>query len=397
MSFKKYFPLFANNPWLIYFDNAATTQKPDYVIDGVSEYMKNDYANIHRWFYSLSEKSEILYEKSKEIVAKYIWWNKDELIYTYNSTYWVNIFANSIARSGLLKAWDKVLLTIVEHHANIVPWLILKEDIWIEVEFVIVKNFDIDREDFQKKYDDKVKVIAATYVSNVTWTIFDLEKLWKLKRDDTLFLVDASQAIPNFQVDVKKLNCQAMVFTGHKVMAYTWIWVLWIKDSILKKIKPSLWWWWTVKQVRKDSFDFLDNSQAFEAWTPNLVWAVSLLKAFEFIEKIWWYEKIWEKEQELTKYALSKFLELWDSITLIWKKTYENRVWVFSFVLKNNVSSIRLWEYMSIDNICIRCGWHCAHPLHEELWFKWTCRLSLYIYNDKEEIDRFFEVLKKYL
>lgn len=397
MNFKKDFPIFKNNPWLVYLDNAATTQKPSYVIDWVSDYLANDYANIHRWFYSLSERSEIMYDKSKEIVAKHIWWKKSELIFTGNSTYWFNILAYSLARSGFLKAWDKVLLTIVEHHANVVPWLILKEDLWIEVDYILVKDFDIDREDFQKKYDDKVKVIASTYVSNVTGTIFDLKKLWTLKRNDTLFVVDASQAVPNFEVNVKDLNCDALVFTGHKVMAYTGIWVLWIKDEILKQLRPSLGWGWTVKQVTKEWFEFLDDIHAFEPWTPNLAWAASLLKAFEYIENIGWFKIIQENELPLIDYTLERFNRLKDKITLIWKNNSDNRVGVFSFVLNNNVASIRLWEYMSMDNICIRCWGHCAHPLHFELWFKGTCRMSLYLYNDKEDIDKFFEVLNKYL
>lgn len=395
---KKDFPIFENNPWLVFLDNAASTQKPSLVIDWVKEFLETGYANIHRWFYSLSDKSEHLYELSKDIIAKHIWWKSNEIAYTYNSTYAFNILAYSLLRSGFLKKWDKVLLSISEHHANLVPWLILK-DYGIEVDYInITSDYDLDFEDFQRKYDDKVKVVSVTWVSNVSGTIFDVKKLWSMLRDDTIFAVDASQAVPNFPVNVQEVDCDVLIFTWHKVLAQTWIWVLWLKSELIKSLEPSFGWGGAIDYVKKDSFEFLDNIEWFEPWTPNIVWAVSILKSFEYIESIWGFEEVWNREHELTRYALNKFLELSDKIEIVGKKTLEWRLGVFSFVLKDwKIPSIRLWEFLAQDNICIRAWWHCAHPFMESLWYKWTSRMSLYFYNDFSDIDRFFDVLKQYL
>lgn len=393
---KKDFPIFANNPWLIYLDNAATTQKPSYVIDWISHYLSNDYANIHRGAYALSERSEEMYFDSKEKIAKTIWWKVSEIIYTFNATYGFNILAQSMARSGMLKKWDKILLSIAEHHANIVPWQILQQDIWIQIEYVnLDKNFDIDLEDFKQKYDEKVKLISFSFASNVTGTIADLKTIWNLLREDTFFAIDASQAIPNFNFDVNELNADFVVFTWHKMMALTWIWVLRVKRDFLKNMVPSIGWWGSIKHVEKQSFEYLIWNEGFEVGTPNLAGAVSILKALEYINNLWWYEFIFNREKELVRYALNKFKKVEDKIILVWKKTEENRLWVFSFVHKNKMPVIRIGEIFAEHNICIRSWWHCAHPLLQELWYNGTCRMSLYFYNDFNDIDKFFEVLEK--
>ena len=158
-------------------------------------------------------------------------------------------------------------------------------------------NFDLDFDDFEKKYDEKVKVISFTQVSNVTWEIFDLEKVWKLKRLDTIFVVDASQSVPHFEVDVKKLNCDFLFFTWHKVLADSWIGVLWGKRQLLESLHPAISWWWAIWDVT--CFGYTDGKipDKFEPGTPNVTWAVSLLRAFEYVENIWWFAKIDEIEK----------------------------------------------------------------------------------------------------
>ncbi len=255
MNFKKDFPIFDNNPWLIYLDSTATSQKPSFVIDGIKEYLEHDYANIHRGSYSLSEKSEEMYKKSKEITAKFIWsTDYREIIYTYNANYALNLLSASLKRSQLLKRGDKVLISVVEHHSNIVPWLILKEEIGIEIDYVnIDENFWIDFEDFEKKFTADVKLVSFTAVSNVTGEIFDVEKLGaciKKKNKDILFVVDASQSVPHIPLDVKKIQCDFAFFTGHKLMADTWIGILWGK-------RKSLIWWNRL---------FLDEEQFQKFW-----------------------------------------------------------------------------------------------------------------------------------
>ena len=395
MNLKKDFPIIQNNPGLIYMDSTASTQKPSMVIDWVKEYLENSYSNIHRGMYDIAERSEKMYDDSKKKVADMIWVDDyKEIIYTYNSTYAANIITGSLRLSKKLKAWDKVLVSIVEHHANIVPWLILKEEIGIEIEYVnIDEEYWLDFEDFEKKYDDKVKVISITHVSNITWEVFDLERVGKLKRDDTLFIIDASQSIPHFKLDVWELNADFLFFTWHKIMADAGIWVFWWKKELLNELNPAFSGWWAISKVEQTCFLDAKLPYKFEPGTPNLSWAVSLLRAIEYIDSIWWFEKLEEIENELVEYSLEQFNKR-EKIKLIWSNKAENRVWVFSFVI-DWVHSNDIADYMADSNICIRSWQHCAHPFLAQIWLAHTSRMSLYIYNTKEDIDKFFEVLDK--
>lgn len=401
-NFKKDFPIFQNNTWLVFLDSTASSQKPSYVIDWIKEYLENDYSNIHRWAYSLAERSEDLYEKSKEKVAEYInaqSWR--EVIYTYNANYALNFIAWSLRKSDFLKKWDKVLISIVEHHSNIVPWLILRDEIWIELEYIKVDDdYNLDLEDLENKLDKKVKVVSVTHVSNVTGQIFDLEEVGKIVKNynkDILFIADASQSFPHFKVDVKKLNCDMIFFTAHKVMADSWLGVWWAKTEILDNLKPIFSWGWAISWVKK--FEYKDNNslpEKFEVGTPNMSGAVSLLKALEYIDSMGWYEKIEETEKELIEYTVEKWKEIMQKydIKILWSLKPKNRVWVFSFYIPW-IHSIDLADYIAEEDICIRAGQHCAEPFLQSKSCSHTCRMSLYIYNDKNDVDRFFEILEK--
>jgi cysteine desulfurase/selenocysteine lyase len=393
MNIKKDFPIFTNNPGLIYMDSTSSTQKPSLVIEWIKDYLENNCSNIHRGMYDIAEKSEKVYDDSKKKVCELIWWSSyKEVIYTYNSTYAANIITQSLRLSNKLQKWDKVLISIVEHHANIVPWLILKEEIGIEVEYIeLDKNYNLDFEDFEKKYDDKVKIISMTHVSNVTGQIFDLERVWKLKRDDTLFIVDWSQSIPHFEVDVKKINADFLFFTAHKILAETWLWILWWKKELLEELKPIFSGGWAIWRVTEDSFNYAKLPYKFEPGTPNIIWAISLLKAIEYIEEIWWFKKIEKIENDLVEYTLEKFSER-KEIKIIWSNNSKNRVWVFSFMI-DTIHSDDIADIMAENNICIRSWMHCAHPFLKKIDVAHTSRMSLYIYNTREEIDKFFEVL----
>jgi len=393
-NYKKDFPIFDNDKDLIFFDSTASSQKPKMVIDGISNYLSNSYSNIHRWMYDIAIESEKMYVNSKKIIAETL--NADswrEVIYSFNSTYAINLFTQSLRKSNYLKAWDKVLVSIVEHHANIVPWLILKDEIGIEVEFVwVTDNYDLDIDDFRQKYTPDVKIISFTQVSNVTWQVFDLETIWKLKRDDTLFIVDWSQSVPHMKVDVKKINCDVLFFTGHKVFADSGIGVLWAKGQLLKSLKSAFSWGGAIAEVESDYYTEAWLPDKFEPGTPNMTWAVSLLKAFEYIKSIGWYNTLENHEQTLCEYFLEKANSL-PSLEMIGSKEKTNRITVFTFSIKWHHSD-DVAEILAEQNIAVRSWKHCAHPLYKSKTNSWAIRASLYIYNDKSEIDKMFKILK---
>lgn len=401
-NFKKDFPIFTTHPDLVYLDSTATSQKPSYVIDGVADYLRSSYANIHRGSYEISEISEKLYEDSKKIVAKNIWAeNWREIIYTGNSTYALNMLAQSIWRTGILQKGDTVLISIVEHHANVVPWLILAEDYGIKVEFIwVTENFDIDYNDFRDKLNDSVKIVSLAHVSNTTGQIFDIENVNSLlfarygKNKRPLLIVDASQSVPHFQVDVQSLWCDALFFTGHKIFADSWIWVLWAKEDLLHSLKPIFSGGWAIWEVKQHHFTHSSKlPDKFEPGTPNLSWAVSMLRAFEYIDSIGGYEVLEKIEHELVEYALEKFSSL-EWVKLIGSSSSMQRVWVFTFVVQG-IHSFDISDYLAENHICVRAGQHCAEPFMDFVWQTHTCRMSLHLYNTKEDIDRFFEVLEK--
>lgn len=392
---KSDFPVFENNPGLVYLDNAASTQKPKFVIDWVSEFVSKDYANIHRWLYSLSERSEELYIQSKEKVAKFINCKHSEIFYSYNSTYWINIIAQALANSWFLKKWDNILLGIWEHHSDILPWMILSEKFGFGIRFIeISDDYSIDWDDFDKKYDESIKLVACSHVSNVTWWIYDIKKLKSKLNPETFFLVDWSQSVPNIQVDVQDIGCDCLVFTWHKLMAYTGIWAVYLKNEWVKKLMPMFGGGGTVQDVSQDWYNFFSTIDKFESGTPNIIWAVSMLRAIEYIDSIWSIQTIRQSEIDLIDYALQKFKSLSDKISLIWPNNSHDRVGVFSFNIVGNKNQNTIWEIFAQKNICVRCGWHCAYPLHKFLGKSGTCRMSLYIYNDRQDIDQFFDILK---
>jgi len=391
---KNLFPIFDNNPNLVYLDNAASTQKPKNVIDWVSDFLKNNYSNIHRWLYSISEKSEELYYLSKCSLAKLINCKHNEIIYSYNSTYCMNLLAQALVNSWNIWKWDKVLLWIWEHHSNILPRKILSKIFWFSIEFInIDKSYNIDRTDFDKKFNKHVKIISLSHVSNVTWQIIEIEKIRKKIWDNVFLIIDWSQSVPHFPIDINNIWCDALIMTGHKMMAQTWLWMLYLKHEHIKNLNPLILWWWTVKDVSTDDFSLQNNTDKREAGTPNIIWAISLLKALETIEQMWWMKKIRDHEKILIKILCEWFKKRKDKVKLIWNYESNNRIWTFSFIIKNQSNFNKIWEIFSKNNICIRTWWHCAYPLHKSLDIWWSARISTYLYNTKDDIKRFFDTL----
>ena len=391
---KKLFPIFDKHPELIYLDNAASTQKPKTVIDWVSNFLKNDYANIHRWLYSLSERSEELYYESKCKFAELINCKPSEIIYSYNSTYCINLLAQALVNSWKLWKWDKVLLWKWEHHSNILPRQTLSKLFWFKIEFIDeTEDFQINWRNFEKKFDKKVKVISLSHVSNVTWQIMEVEKVREKIWENVFFIVDWSQSVPHIPTDIEQIQCDALIMTGHKIMAQTGLWMMYLKRELIKELNPLILWWWTVKDVSINDFSLQNNADKWEAWTPNIIWAVSLLKALETIEQLGWIEKIRGHEKNLIKLLCEWFEKRKDEVKLIWNYEPNNRIWTFSFIINDENNFNKIWEIFSKNNICIRTWWHCAYPLHKSLNIWWSARISTYLYNTKKDIEKFFEVL----
>ena len=287
MSFKSDFPIFQNHPDIVYLDNTASVHKPQMVIDAMSHFFANNYANIHRGAYDLSDRSEELYNKAKKSVADLIGassWR--EISFYYNATYALNFLSLSLAYSGILKRGDRVLLSIAEHHANIVPWLILKKWIGIEVDFFGLRDdFSIDFSDLASKLTPKTKVVAMTAASNVTGAIFDLESAGKLlkeyqkvdfsdtiftTRNHPIFIVDASQAVPNFAVNVEQIGADALFFTGHKMMSDTGLGVLWGKQEFLKLLTPAIGGGGAINFVDQQGYAPAGLPEKMEPGTPHI-------------------------------------------------------------------------------------------------------------------------------
>lgn len=432
---KKDFPIFANNQWLVYLDSAATLQKPQCVIDGVSAYLSHDYANVHRGRYTLSEKSELLYWETRKLVAELLWADDEEVIFTSNSTDSVNKLVKSLVFSWRIKNWDTVLLSELEHHANIVPRQIAAKEHHFSLEYVwLNEQQQIDLDDLAAKLHSGVKVVSLTMVSNVTGWVSDVKKIVdlvnkslrlqqavenSLNKGDLdslsrpLLILDVSQAVPHMLVEVKKLGIDFCYFTGHKLGAHTGIWILWWKKEHLRSLTPGYGWWGMVDEVTKEWFSMQWAPDKFEPGTPNLVGAVSIKYALEYIKSLWseqtfasWYTHLASIEDSLITYCLEQFAELaslW--ITLLWPKDPTKRVGVFSFQLPVWKNATQLGQFMAEKNICIRCGAQCAHIFHawltDHTWWKsciqHTCRISLWWYTDIEDVVKFFTGLKLFL
>lgn len=396
--FRSDFPLFKKNPHLVFLDSASSTQKPQKVIDAISGFFSSSYANIHRWAYDLSMESSHLYEQAKEKLAGFLHADSyHEIVFTYNATYAFNLIARSLVKTGILQKGDTVLLSKADHHANIVPWQIIAEEHGIDIEWVnLHADGTLDYADLEKKAPH-AKVVSITGASNVTGEILDTEKVAKILsqcKEKPLLIVDGSQRFPHLWTNVEQYGIDIFVGTGHKVMSDTGIGFFYARRDLLKAMIPAFCGGWAINHVSLDGYEPAGLPFRHEPGTPHIVWAVSLLAALEYIESISGYTQIEAYEQALVSYALEKVNELPSSVHLIGSKDASHRLGVFSFSF-DTLHPNDVAEMLADDGICVRSGHHCAEPLHESLGIRGSLRMSLYIYNTKEDIDRFFEVLKR--
>jgi len=393
---KKDFPIFKTYPKIVYLDSAATSQKPIQVIKAVSGWYEKYNCNVHRGMYDLSEKATEVYESGRAEVRKFInAKTSNEIIFTGNATEAINLAAWGWGRK-FLKKDDIVVLSEMEHHSNIVPWIRLKEELGIRLYYLpVTKDWDIDYKQMLELPKNKIKLVAITGASNVLGTVNEIGELvnWLIsKRIRARVLVDGAQLIPHMQVNVQKMGCDFLAFSGHKMMGPSGIGVLWAKQELLEQMDPLMVGSHMISEVTKEKANWANLPDKFEPGTGRLEAAAGLGAAIEYLDNIGW-ERIKRIERELTEYALGKITKI-SGIQVIGKTNTKNRLGVISFNLKG-IHAHDVADILNRKNICVRAGHHCAQPLMKVLGVSATVRASFYIYNTKEDVDRLIEGIKE--
>lgn len=387
---KSKFPIYKNNPDLVYLDTSATSLKPQVVLDKMNEYYSEYGVNIHRGIYDLSYKASQEYENVRNKVASFLNASSDEIIFTSSATDSLNKLALMYTNTYSLKN-SIVLTTELEHHSSILPWLNQKEDKKFKVEYIPLNSEGrITFENFKKVMSEKVKIVAITYLSNVMGYITPLKEIIdEAHKYGAIVIVDAVQAVPHINVDVKDLDCDFLVFSGHKLMGPTGVGVLYGKKSYLEKLKPIFYGGDMVQNVSKELIEIKDTPYCFEAGTPMIAEVIGLGRAIDFILEIG-YDKIRTHLDSLKKYLIEKLQKI--AGVSIHNKNAD--VPIFSFNL-NGVHPHDAATCYDDLGICLRAGHHCAQLVTTWLDCIATLRVSLYIYNDYEDIDKFIDATKK--
>jgi len=383
-----------NGKPLIYFDNAATSQKPNAVIDAIAKYYREYNANIHRGIHKLAEEATLAHEEARGKVAKFINAKRtEEIVFTRNATEAINLVAYSWGRANIGKG-DKIVLTIMEHHSDIVPWQLLAEEKGAKVEFVKVDwNGVLLQDEIQGLIDDKTKIVCVAHASNVLGTINPVKDIGRVAhRHGALLLIDAAQSVPHMPVDARDIDCDFMAFSGHKMLGPTGIGVLYGKSEYLQKMPPFLGGGEMIREVHTTGSSWKDLPYKYEAGTPNVSGAIGLGAAIDYLRGIG-MQNVHDYEKEIATYALDRMSKV-ESLVVYGPRDAGQRVGVIAF----NLGDIHAHDLASIldeEGVAIRSGHHCAQPLMEFLQVPATSRASFYIYNTKQEVDTFIEALEK--
>lgn len=387
------FPLLENRD-IAYLDNGATTQKPIQVINAVKEFYEKYNANPHRGAYNLSVEATEVYENNRTKIAKFInAKHREEIIFSKNATESLNLIAYSYGMDNLKKD-DEVVISIMEHHSNLVPWQKVTKMTGSKLKYMYINNdYELSDEEIETKITDKTKIVGISHVSNSLGTINNVKKIIKYAhKRGAIVLVDASQSIPHMKIDVQELDADFLVFSGHKMLAPLGIGVLYGKRNLLNKMTPFLMGGDMIEYVYEQDTTFAPLPNKFEAGTQNVEGVVGFGAAIDYIEKIG-YDEIQKIENELLTYARQKLSKL-DYLDLYLTPNEENHSGVISFNIKgvhpHDVASI-----LNSEGVCVRSGNHCTQPLMRFLGIDSTCRASFYFYNTKEDVDRLVEALNK--
>lgn len=392
---KKDFPILSvkvNERPLVYLDNAATTQRPNSVIKAVEEYSKLYNGNPHRGAHYLSIEATRLYDESKEMVRSFINAGEtDEIVYTKNATEAINLVAYSYGMNFISQG-EEIVVAISEHHSNILPWQMIAKAKGAVLKYLYLdEDFNISKDEINEKITSNTKLVAVAHMSNVIGTINNIKHITeKAHKVGAVVLVDGSQSVPHIKVDVRDLDVDFYVFSGHKMLSSMGIGVLYGKEDLLKAMPPFLLGGDMIEYVEEQEATFAPIPFKFEAGTQNVDGAVSLLAAIDYLNKVG-MDKIEKHEKEITSYTLEKLKKI-DYITIYGSTEIENRGGIISF----NIDNVHPHDASSILNeygIAVRAGHHCAQPLMKYMKVNSCLRISFYIYTTKEDIDRFIETL----
>ena len=379
-----------NNHQLVYFDNAATTQKPQSVIDGISNYYKSYNANIHRGIHSLAEKATEEFEETRSLVKEFInASSENEIIFTRGTTEGINLISSSLSKFYFNEG-DEIIISEMEHHSNIVPWQMIADENKLNLKVINVsENGEIDMDHFNSLISEKTKLVSIVYISNTLGTINPVKKIIeKCKENNILSVVDGAQSSAHKKIDVTDLNCDFYVFSAHKMYGPTGVGVVYGKEEILEKMPPYMGGGEMIKDVSFSNTSYNNLPYKFEAGTPNIGDVIGFKEAINYIKNIG-IDNIETYEISLKEYTEDALKKI-DGIKVV--GTSKDKVGIFSFTTEK-VHYYDLGLLLDAKGIALRTGHHCTQPLMDKYSLDGTARLSLAIYNSTEEVDYFVESL----
>lgn len=381
------FPLLMQNK-IIYIDNAATSQRPQCVIDAEGDFYKNYNANPLRGLYSLSVEATEVYENAREAVRKFIGAEKsNEIIFTRNTTESLNLVAYSYGLSNVKKG-DEIVVSIMEHHSDLLPWQMVAKTCGAELKFIeCAKDGSIDLEKVKELITSRTKIVAMTQVSNVLGREYHVKEIAKLAHEKgAVMVVDGAQSTPHMRVDVTDLDADFFAFSGHKLLAPMGIGVLYGKEELLEKMPPFLSGGEMIDSVTRTSAVYAELPHKFEAGTVNAAGAAGLKAAIDYIEKVG-FDYIGEREIALTSRAIEKMKKI-PHVNIIGSENADEHTGIVTFTI-DNVHPHDISEILAADGIAVRAGHHCAQPLLTHLGLNSTTRASFAFYNTEDEVDKF--------
>lgn len=378
---------------LIYFDNAATTQRPIQVINAIKEFYETLNANVHRGIHYLSREASELYEGAHETLAKFINADFEEVVFTSNTTESINLVAWGWALHHLERG-DRIVTTVMEHHSNMLPWRTVAELRGAEVVYADVDDEGLPRmEELESLIDERTRIVAISGMSNVTGAIPDVERAVRAAHQvDAIVLLDGAQMVPHMPVDVRKLDVDFLAFSGHKMLGPTGTGVLYGKKELLEEMRPARPGGGTIRDVTLEGVEWAELPWKHEGGTPNIAGGIGLAEAARYLMRVG-MDRIREHEKELTRRGLELLSEM-SGVIVYGPRDVERR----GGILTLNVEGMdphMVGALLDAQGIAVRTGLHCAHPLHRRLGAEdGTVRASLYLYNTMEEVERFADVLR---